>query len=613
LSSYFAGNATGAEKRNAGSHLSYSYQTCGYLNTFTDITERRSAALKGMKLRVAFPGDDDSGYTLVTALDGSKQGSYVSFMRRLSARYEFKFIVQNLSASSKAKYPKSSFTACVHDVAVNHTDLCIANFWLTPERRLMASMTAPVSSDIFYLGLIALYTACCFLATCTDCCLFMFKTVTHRDDDYDLGTVSMFLNNAGKVFVPFQPNLWVAITAVSLYAAMCLLLVESRALKSNTDTSRGEKAVKVARENWRKSIAFVKGSSTRSIPSALNTAAKSSNTEKSSAVGTGRELLRKTSSFLPNLKPDPETPKFGESSPITNGVYEALISIMSATPGSKSETLTFAGCIVNLGFGFFILTFVVAFTGATATSLISNSNVQAGSLGSVSDAMTRGAKVCAMDAQASQLRCLWPGLKLITVETTEEGLAALDAGKCAAVVIYEDAWTNLQAAADKRHCNKVQVGTPLYSEQNGMPVREDLNSAISWAIADALAEGWYAQEETTAKSMFWAESSCQTTADVSGRGYQGISIWHFSGPLCITIIGSTFGLLLSVFTEITVKSAAAFTEITDKTRAHSRADSPDLPPVCEGEGEGELDEGDVLVFANPLVTGARTGEGSMDI
>ena len=45
----------------------------------------------------------------------------------------------------------SSYTACVHDVAIGNFDLCIADLWLTPERNQLATFLPPVRHDYFYL------------------------------------------------------------------------------------------------------------------------------------------------------------------------------------------------------------------------------------------------------------------------------------------------------------------------------------------------------------------------------------------------------------------------------------------------------------------------------
>ena len=51
---------------------------------------------------------------------------------------------------SRQKF-ESSYTACVHDVAVGNFDICIADMWLTPERHQLASFLPAVRQDHFYL------------------------------------------------------------------------------------------------------------------------------------------------------------------------------------------------------------------------------------------------------------------------------------------------------------------------------------------------------------------------------------------------------------------------------------------------------------------------------
>jgi hypothetical protein len=38
-----------------------------------------------------------------------------------------------VSEASKSRF-SSSYTACVHEVALGETDICIGNFWMTPQR-----------------------------------------------------------------------------------------------------------------------------------------------------------------------------------------------------------------------------------------------------------------------------------------------------------------------------------------------------------------------------------------------------------------------------------------------------------------------------------------------
>lgn len=108
------------------SQLFVSYETCGFVNDYDD--SRHKDTLLGQTYRVSFPGDSGSGYTLLTKDDGSKDGSVVQFMKDLKEETGFDWTIHEVTDTSRSRY-SSSFTACVHEVALGETDLCIGNFW----------------------------------------------------------------------------------------------------------------------------------------------------------------------------------------------------------------------------------------------------------------------------------------------------------------------------------------------------------------------------------------------------------------------------------------------------------------------------------------------------
>ena len=55
------------------------------------------------------------------------------------------------TAESRLKYPESSYTACVHDVAVGNFDICLADLWITPERNQLVTFLPALRNDHFYL------------------------------------------------------------------------------------------------------------------------------------------------------------------------------------------------------------------------------------------------------------------------------------------------------------------------------------------------------------------------------------------------------------------------------------------------------------------------------
>ena len=68
-----------------GAPLHYSYETCGVINPY-DIPPHEQTLRALKKLRISYPGDSGSGYTILTTPDGKKAGSVVEFARRKVCR-----------------------------------------------------------------------------------------------------------------------------------------------------------------------------------------------------------------------------------------------------------------------------------------------------------------------------------------------------------------------------------------------------------------------------------------------------------------------------------------------------------------------------------------------
>ena len=147
--------------------LHYSYETCGNLNSY-DTSKFQKKLEAQDRLRISFPGASGSGYTIrrnggysgFSVNNGTRRemsnsgrhGSVVDFFDTMMKDYGItRFEVVEVSAASAAKFPESSFSACVHEVALGTTDVCIGNFWPTLERRLMASFTTGIYQDNFHM------------------------------------------------------------------------------------------------------------------------------------------------------------------------------------------------------------------------------------------------------------------------------------------------------------------------------------------------------------------------------------------------------------------------------------------------------------------------------
>eukprot|EP00971_Amphidinium_carterae_P037327 733795-Amphidinium_carterae.1 len=124
---------------NLSSPFAFSYATCGSLDTYTSVDH--VATLQSRKLRITYPGSAGSGYTVLQGTDGVWTGSFVEFSREIWQELGITPKVLALSNVSQQRFPYSSFSACVHDVALNKTDICIGNVWDLPDRLVMAPFT----------------------------------------------------------------------------------------------------------------------------------------------------------------------------------------------------------------------------------------------------------------------------------------------------------------------------------------------------------------------------------------------------------------------------------------------------------------------------------------
>ena len=214
-SSCLLSQATSATKQ-----LFYSYETCGNLNDYSQ--ERHTTLPKGRTLRVTMPGDSGTGYTLVTHKpDGSlcpkgkcpwntatspRGGSFVTFMRELSKDAGILWKRVPIGKDSLAAGGGSSFTACAHMVALNETDLCIGNIWVTAKRLLII----PTFSAILYHDQMRL------IVRITD----------------EVGFWDKFWAPLQKTF---SPGAWLLIAFMVVFASLALVVVEGSAIGDSMD------------------------------------------------------------------------------------------------------------------------------------------------------------------------------------------------------------------------------------------------------------------------------------------------------------------------------------------------------------------------------------------
>ncbi len=194
-----------------GEGLHYSYETCGNLDTYAE--DMHYSSLKGSTLRVTLPVDSGSRHALYTdPHTGERTGSMIDFMNEVAVSGGFTWTLRSISNASRLLY-SSSYTQCVHDVALNETDLCIGPFWLTPERLLMSRFSVSIYSNTFLLVVQQPNTR---IASVKD---FILRLQEHW-----------------KVpFRPFTKHAWWTIGCVTFFMSVVMVSITRRAVSNDED------------------------------------------------------------------------------------------------------------------------------------------------------------------------------------------------------------------------------------------------------------------------------------------------------------------------------------------------------------------------------------------
>jgi hypothetical protein len=128
--------------------LYYSYATCGNTNTY-DESDYIHEVGEWDKLYISYPVVGWPGVLEAESSDPILK-QMISFGFQSLQRFKTTIVHQNVSAVSLSRFT-SSYTACVHDVALGLADVCFGDFWDTTERRLIAPLSAPAFSQDLYL------------------------------------------------------------------------------------------------------------------------------------------------------------------------------------------------------------------------------------------------------------------------------------------------------------------------------------------------------------------------------------------------------------------------------------------------------------------------------
>ncbi|CAK9117506.1 unnamed protein product [Durusdinium trenchii] len=218
--------------------VAYSYETCGSINHY-DI-EQLAVDVSGHSLKAAIDFTtpwvvERTGPSFPSGYGGASYDFFIAALNLIEPNVPTVNIVPGwATAGSRALY-SSSYTACVHDVAVGNFDVCIADLWVTPERTQLATFTPAIRQDFFYL-------------------VVPRKIVE-----------ATFMTRLTKPFLPFSIGAWLGIAAFLFGLALVLWLLHIKEHGYERSESFGE-FLRLQWHIWHDFLLGGGGSRTGSMP-----------------------------------------------------------------------------------------------------------------------------------------------------------------------------------------------------------------------------------------------------------------------------------------------------------------------------------------------------------
>ena len=200
---------------------------------------------------------------------------------------------------------------------------------------------------------------------------------------------------------------------------------------------------------------------------------------------------------------------------------------------SEHQAKTLQGRLVSLGFGFFLMFMLAAYTASLVTILLKEADSE---VTSITQAINQRFKICIQSAQATAFQNQYPGAEplLVVTQTRDALLTDIDGGKCKASIVSPE---DLEAAqAQGAHCDKMAVGAPLTHNPYSFPVAHQHSLAFGyWVSFLKNSGGWERALETAKPQDTCGKTKAAATISLSPR--------HFAGPAFVTILlvlGSLF-------------------------------------------------------------------------
>ena len=576
--------------------LTYSYETCGNVDSFTYAEGVESylseVSMRG-KLRISIPGDEPPYLTTAqpNATDwvhgtARRDGSVVRFVDRVLTDLGMEWVVVPISAASRAFSPDSSFTACVHDVALNSTDICVGSVWPFEHRRRLTHFTSSLQS------------------------LGMHLVVKVKPP----GESRTFVSLLSRPFSPFDMGMWMGLLGALMYAGYALYTLDASGYESDDDDDDDDSQAAVPASSAslpvkrRHTSVFKSGRLPISVPSGR---------VRVDALG-GRGF------HASGIMPPPHQRQLSHAMKLTkemkkqikyerywhhmfcpterDDVQDLMLSMVNAVQtfiGSgdfRHQPHNLQSWIVFIGFSFLVLVTTSNYTAQVTTLSVLEQSTS--SITSIEQGVERSYRFCGWASMASSIEAAYPNLRglYIGLPNGHDAFQAMDNDVCDAAIIDEAAWNIAQSGlysspeddpryagypggAAKWHCEtKALLPTVVFQVDIALPVREDLQRALSWKITKSKAEGTWAALNVQAVRKFIPPPAC-TVRSASSEPSRSLSFWTGAGIVFLSVIMTSLGLVINALWRATPSQRA---QRRAWLRAHRRASIVRVAPGAQG-------------------------------
>ena len=491
--------------------LDYSYHTCGFTDKYVVTREK----LLNLTLRVTAPAvtNPTAGFWREDAqgnIDSYGEvwkGATWQMLQALSDEYGFTLQRQRLSAESIDRSGgNNNFTACCQAVAVNETDLCVADFWASSSRRGIMAPTGAFS--------VAFDTG-------------EFYLVSHAKIQSQLWDAP-FID-------AFSPGAWAVVIGVMAWMTATYYLAEHIAARRRK--ARFKKRQELARAQ--------PAEGEKASPARAAREASGASLGEGSSQSVNAAVMRDADDRLETL----------------DDVVHGVLTAPMPTNHDPSST---GGRVVNCGCVFFAIIANAFWSSAVISQMVANTISQVGAVTSLVGVQQQNQQICANKFIYDQMkegtalpnpaapRWSRTAVKALVVDGTDNlgSLNGMDTGLCAHSVL-ERSQIQTAMAMDKTHCNKGAVGSSVMPPTKiALPVRLEIEPVLSYMIHNYTQQALYAEAFETAVSSRWQScpvflsqrSSESNTARVVSVQYAQLNV-----AMVATLALGLVGVLISRF------------------------------------------------------------------